>query len=225
MGLLDRKHASDAVLVVGLGRFGTAVASSLTRQGRQILAVDIDPATVQRYADEFTHVVVADMTLEEVSDQLGIADFREAVVAIGTDVEASVLTAMALVNMGIPEIWAKAITKRHGEILERIGVNHVLYPEQSMGEQVAHMIVGAMKNYIEFDDDFAIARIRVPQQIIGKQFTQAEVRQNWGITVVGIKRQGQDFLYARDDTVAEIGDELVISGPTSSVEAFAALPK
>ncbi|MEI2732031.1 MAG: TrkA family potassium uptake protein [Dermatophilaceae bacterium] len=214
---------TNAVLVIGLGRFGYSVARSLVAMGTEVLAVDGDPTRVQRYADELTHVVVADGRDPEALAQLGIANFRKAVISASSDVESSVLTAIALVDAGVPDIWAKASSKEHGRILEKIGVHHVAYPESSMGEQVAHMIVGGMSQYLEFEDDFAIARTMAPAEQWDKTFEQSGLREKYGVTVVGVKRIGQDFVYARPDTYVHPHDELVVSGPTKLVEAYCAL--
>ncbi|MBA2445101.1 MAG: TrkA family potassium uptake protein, partial [Nocardioidaceae bacterium] len=117
-----------SVLVVGLGQFGTAVAESLIRLDQEVLAVDEDLVLVEKWADELTHCVQADATDEEALRQLGASNFDRAVVAIGKDVEASVLTVLALAQAGVKDIWAKAITHKHGLILERVGAHHVVYP-------------------------------------------------------------------------------------------------
>lgn len=221
--LLKRRHASSAVLVIGLGRFGSAVASSLIRQGREVLAVDADPILVQRYADEFTYVVQADATDDEVLEQLGVRDFEHAVVAIGQDIEASVLTTLSLAEARVGIIWAKAISRKHGEILERVGAHRVFYPEASVGEQVAHLIVGGMTQYLEFEGGFAIARTTAPRETWSKTLEDSGVRTKYGITVVGVKRAGQDFMYAQPGTVVEPRDDLVVAGETRRVEAFCAL--
>ena len=119
-------NAPQSVLVVGLGRFGSAVARSLVAMGKEVMAIDENPDTVQRWADDLTHVVQADTTDDQALRQLNVREFDRAVVAIGSDIEASVLTVLALADMGIKEIWAKAITAKHGAILERIGAHHVI---------------------------------------------------------------------------------------------------
>lgn len=216
------KEASNAVLVVGLGRFGSAVARSLADQGWDVIAVDENPELVQKHADDFAHVAVLDAVDPEALRQLGVEDLQRAVVAIGTDVEASVLTVVNLADLGIQDIWAKAITKQHGRILERIGAGHVLYPESAMGEKVAHMISGQLADYLEFDDGFAIARTTAPQCAWGKTLEEAALRTRFGITVVGVKRHREDFTYGRPETLVEPDHELVVCGPTDKVETFSA---
>lgn len=223
MSLRKPATADDrSALVVGLGRFGAATASSLTEQGWDVVAIDESPELVQRWADELTHAAILDSTDIEALRQLGAADISRAVVGIGNDVEASVLTVVNLADLGVREIWAKAITKQHGRILERIGATHVVYPESAMGERVAHMISGSLSDYIEFDDGFAIARTTAPRWACGKTLAEAALRTKFGVTVVGVKCQGQDFTYARPETRIERLHELVVCGPTAQVEGFSA---
>jgi trk system potassium uptake protein TrkA len=211
------------VLVIGLGRFGTSVARSLIQLGHDVLAVDERPEIVQKLSDEFTHVVAADSTDTEALRQVGAEQFDRAVVGIGTDIEASVLTVLSLVELDITEVWAKAINAKHARILERVGAHHVIRPESAMGERVAHMVTGAMIDYIEFDDGFAIARTRAPEISWDKTLEETGLRRKFGVTVVGVKRRGQDFTYARPETSISRSDELIVSGPTTKVESFCAL--
>ncbi|MGB3763111.1 MAG: TrkA family potassium uptake protein [Ornithinimicrobium sp.] len=216
-------HAGS-VLVVGLGRFGSAVAESLVRQNVEVLAVDEDAALVQRYADEFTLTVQADATDGEAMRQLGVPEIDSAVVAIGSDVEASVLTVITLVEAGVTRIYAKAITRKHGKILENIGATHVIYPEYVMGQRVAHMVTGGVKDYLEFEDGFAMVRTYAPTETWDISLAESAVRSTYRVTVVGIKRSGEDFTYAVPETVVHEGDELVVSGTTEDVERFSSLP-
>lgn len=213
----------DIILVVGLGRFGGAVAESLTHLGHEVLAIDEDAETVQRWAERLTHVVQADSTRSEALRQLGAKDISRAVVAIGSDVEASVLTVLALEEVGVRDIWAKAVSAKHGQILERVGAQHVVYPEAAMGERVAHLVTGRMIDFIEFDDGFAIAKTTAPREAWDMTLSESNLRQKHGITVVGLKRRHADFTYAQADTFVESGDILIVSGPTRLVEKFAAL--
>ncbi len=218
-----RSGTPGSVVVIGLGRFGTAVAESLVRLGHEVLAIDDDPLLVEKWSDDLTNVVQADSTDEEALRQLGVGHFDRAVVAIGTEVEASVLTVLALTEAGVEDVWAKAISRKHGQILERIGASHVVYPESAMGERIAHLLTGSMIDYIEFDDAFSIARTRAPQFTCDKTLADSAPRSHWGVTVVGVKRPGQDFLHGRPETLVHHGDELIVSGPTRAVEKFCGL--
>jgi trk system potassium uptake protein TrkA len=211
------------VIVLGLGRFGTAVARSLVQLGHDVLAVDERADIVQKYASDFTHVVAADTTDTEALRQIGAEQFQVAVVGIGTDIEASVLTVLGLLDLGVKEVWAKAISGKHAAILERVGATHVIRPESQMGKRVAHMVTGTMTDFIEFEGNFAIARTRSPSRATGKTLQEAGLRGDYGITIVAIKARGGDFVYAQASTPVHDGDELIVSGPTRKVEAFCAL--
>jgi trk system potassium uptake protein TrkA len=166
--------------------------------------------------------VQADSTDTDTLRQLGVADFDHAVVGIGADIEASVLTVLALEELKIDHIWAKAITDKHGRILQRVGANHVVFPEAAMGERVAHLVTGKMIDFIEFDDGFAIVKTRAPAEAIGKTLADAALRTRYGITVVGVKRPGADFQPGLPQTYVHRGDLLIVSGATELVERFAA---
>lgn len=212
---------SDSVIVVGLGRFGRAVAQSLAQLGHEVLGVDDRSEVVQELSGALTHVVQANSTSVETLRQLSAGDFSHAVVAIGSDLEASVLTVLALSELGVPDIWAKAVTERHGRILERTGAHHVVYPEKTMGERVAHLVTSKIIDFIEFDDDFAIVKTRAPADVQNKTLAESELRRTYNVTIVGIKRPGEDFTYGRPDTMVRPGDLLIVAGPTREVEAFA----
>ena len=212
----------DSVVVIGLGRFGAAVARALVAAGHEVLAMDASEEVVQDLAHELPHVVKADSTELVALQQLSVTDFSHAVVSIGANLEASVLTVLNLAQMGMKDIWAKANSPQHGRIAERVGAHHVIYPEADMGERVAHLVTGKMMDFIEFDDGFAIAKTRAPRETLGKTLTDSAVRQRHAVTVVGIKRRHQDFIYAKADTVVQAGDLLIVAGSTRDVERFAA---
>jgi len=211
----------DSVLVIGLGRFGFAVARSLTQMGHEVLAVDERADIVQQHASDFTHVVCANATDTEALRQIGAEQFDVAVVGIGTDLEASVLTVLGLLDLGVGEVWAKAVSGKHAAILERVGATYVIRPESQMGKRVAHMVAGTMTDFVEFDD-FAIARTRPPQSSHGQTLQDAQLRAAFGITIVAVKSGQGDFEYARADTMLGSNDELIVSGPTAKVETFCA---
>lgn len=216
------KTNSDGVVVIGLGRFGSGVATALAQLGHDVLAIDVRPEFVQAHASLLGHVVQADTTDIETLRQLGVGDFKRAVVAIGQNLEASVLTILNLSQLGVKDIWAKANNPQHGRIAERVGAHHVVYPESDMGERVAHLVTGKMIDFIEFEDGFAIAKTRSPSETHGRALKDSAVRTKHGVTVVGIKRRHEDFIYAREDTVVRAGDLLIVAGPTRAVEKFAA---
>jgi trk system potassium uptake protein len=220
---LARTISDDGVLVVGLGRFGTALAETLIDLGHEVLGVDSDPVNVQRNAEVLTHVVEADATDEEAMRQLGAGEFGRAVVGIGTDLEASILSTSVLAGLEVPDIWAKAITVPHGRILERVGAHHVVFPEHDMGRRVAHLVTGRMIEFVQLDEGFSLVEVKPPRQIVGRSLADSQVRSRFGVTVVCIKPKGGSFTYATPDTVPGPNDILVVAGETDRTKRFADL--
>jgi trk system potassium uptake protein TrkA len=214
---------SSPVAVIGLGRFGRSLALELAHEGVEVLGIDNDHRVVQSLAGRLTHVVEADTTDEEAMRQLSVHEFDRAVIGIGNDLEASILSASVLLKLGVPNIWAKAISESHARILTQIGVHHVVRPEHDMGRRVAHLVRGRMLDYIEFDDGYAIVKARPPKSLYGRSLGESRPRSEYGITIVGVKRTGQDFTHATPDTVIEEGDLIIVSGPQHKVERFSEL--
>lgn len=218
--MADRAHE---FIVLGLGRFGGGVAGTLVDLGHEVLGVDVEPKLVQEYRDRLTHVVEADSTDAQVLRQIGAGEFGTAVVAIGTDVEASILTTAALADLGVKRIVAKAVTDAHGKILERVGATRVVFPERDTGVRVGHSLTGRILDFIQLDPGFALVEAVAPAELVGRALAEARVRQRYGITVVCIKPRGGSFTYATPDTVVSEGDILVVAGETDRAEAFGEL--
>ncbi|MEU8264191.1 TrkA family potassium uptake protein [Micromonospora sp. NPDC048999] len=218
-----RKTDDSGIAVIGMGRFGSRLAGSLIHLNQDVLALDRDPGQVQHWSTLLDRVVQADSTEELALRQLGVADFQRVVVAIGASVEASVLTVLALTELGIPQIWARATSEKHAKILESVGAHHVIFPEAETGERVAHLIVSRMLDFIEFGDDFAIAKVRVPEAMVGRRLRDVSPTDRFGVMVVGAKLPGERFHYAGPDTVLEPGSMLVVEGSIDQVQRFSAL--
>jgi len=219
----SRVAEADSVAVIGLGRFGRALALELMEKGTEVLGVDGNEDVVQSLNGQLTHVVVADSTKEETLKQLAIPEFDRVVVAIGGDVQASILTTSLLLRFNIEHIWAKAVSDAHGLILEQIGVQHVIYPEKDMGRRVAHLVRGAMQDYIEIGDNFAIVKTTPNEAITGITLQAANVRKKWGVTVTAVKQPGRDWTYTEADTVIGREDIILVAGPIANAEAFSQL--
>lgn len=218
--MVDTNSKNSPVLVIGLGRFGAATAGQLQRQGREVLAVDTDPDLVQKWAERVTHAVQLDARNIEALRQIGAQEFSVAVVAVGTSIEASVLVTANLADLKINQIWAKAMSTTHGRILKRIGAHHVIYPEAEAGERVAHLLGGKMLDFIEFDDEFVMAKMYPPKSIRGKSLRDSQVRSKYKVTVVGVKSPGKEFTYATADTTITNYDVIIVAGTSDGVEAF-----
>lgn len=225
MAKRKQKIDNSSVLVVGLGRFGASTAENLMKLGRQVLAIERDPNKVAEFTGKLTHIVEADATNLEALRQLGAEDFSTAVVGIGTSIEASVLTTANLVDIGVEQVWAKAISNSHGKILHRIGAEHVLYPESEAGARVAHLVSSRMLDYIEFDDGhFAVVKMRPPKEVQGFTLGESKIRDDYGVTVVGIKSPGRDFTYAEPSSRIGEHDVLIVAGHVELLGRFAGHP-
>ena len=221
--MVDRIKHDAPVLVIGLGRFGAACAGELDRLDREVLAIDEGAELVQKWSERITHTVQADARNIDALKQVGAQDFSIAVVAVGSSIEASVLITANLVDLKIPQIWAKAVSQSHGKILARVGANHIIYPEAEAGERVAHLVSGRMLDFIQFDDDFALVKMYPPKPIRGVPLGKSGVRSKYKITVVGVKSPGKPFTYATAETVVSDHDLIIVSGTTADIEKFAAL--
>jgi trk system potassium uptake protein TrkA len=214
----------DPVAVIGLGRFGTAIALELARGGTEVLAVDSRPDIVQRMSGQLGHVVIADSTDVDALQEIGITDFVRVVVAIGSDLEASILTTALLSELGIRDIWAKAISRQQATILQRIGAHHVVFPEQEMGQRVAHLVSGRLLDWMELDPDWVFAKTMPPKELIGVPLGDSHLRKKHHVTVVSVKPENAPaFTHAGMDTVLSYGSEIVIAGRPDDVERFVEL--
>ena len=201
---------TDSTLVIGLGRFGSAVAATLDRLGREVLAVEANPAIVRQWTGRIP-LVEADATDVEALEQLGATEFGTAVVGVATSLE-----------LETPQIWAKAISRAHGRILRRIGAHHVVYPEFDAGQRAAHLVSGRMLDYIEMEKGgFTIVKMRPPTELHGFTIGQSKVRSRYGVTVFGLMSPGEPFEYATPDTLVSAEDVLVVGGDAALLERFA----
>jgi len=224
LGTSARRIAeADSVAVIGLGRFGSALALELMDTGTEVLGIDTDEDLVQSHNGQLTQVVRADATKEEVLRQLAVHEFDRVVVAIGHDIQSSILVCALLRHMEVPIIWAKSISEQHGRILEQLGVHHIVNPEQDMGRRVAHLVRGAAMDYLEIEPGYSLAKISAPPDYQGTALGATNLRQAHGVTVTAFKGKGDRWVNADNQTVLSPGDAILIVGPTDRVEAFAQL--
>ncbi len=214
---------ADSVAVIGLGRFGRAIALELMATGTEVLGIDADEDIVQSLNGQLTQVVRADTTKEEVLRQLAVNEFDRVVVAIGSDVQSSILTTSILLRMQIPYLWTKAVSDAHGQILTQLGVQHVIYPEHEMGRRVAHLVRGAALDYIPVDNDYSLVKMSPNSIVIGRPLGESGIRQKYGVTVMAVRRGVETWCNADSDTVVQADDTILIAGPTVKAEAFGQL--
>lgn len=209
--------------MIGLGRFGTAVATQLQDIGHEVMGIESDERLVQLASGELTHVVQADATDATAMRQLGVAEARHAVVAIGDGIQSSILATATLSDLGVPDIWAKALTDQHGRILERVGAHHVVFPEADMGRRVAHRVTGKMIEYVQFDSGFSLVETAVPDYLAGRTLVESGIRDRHAVNVVAVRRPGDTLRHPGPDTVLTPGCTLLVAGDPGDVERFAAL--
>lgn len=199
--------------VIGMGRFGSSVAKTLFNMGHDVLAIEKNEAITEDIVDFVTHAVTADSTDETVLKSLGIRNFDVVIVAIGADIQASILTTLLLKEMGVPYIVVKAENELHGKVLSKIGANKVVYPERDMGIRVAHNLISSnVLDFIELAPDYSILEIEATDKIIGKSLAQLDIRKKYGCNVLAIKH-GQTFnISPKANDVIRSGDILVVVG-------------
>ena len=209
------------IIVIGLGRFGSSLSRALIGMGHEVLGLDLDPDNVREHTGVLTHVVEVDTTSVRALRQLGVADATTAIVCIGTDIEASVLTTAALYDLGVPNIWAKAMTEPHGRILGRVGAHNVVFPEAEMGARVAHLVTGRLLEYLALDDDFVLVEMVAPAEIVGVPLGESNLRRDHRVTIVCHKPAHSGFTNTDRDTVLAASDLIVVAGTRGCIEAFA----
>lgn len=218
-----RSFNSATFVVIGLGRFGSALAKELVNSGHEVLGIDYDEKLVQQMAPDLTHCVKADTTDESVLVELGIPDFDTAMVAIGADIEASILTSSLLLQLGVKNVWAKANSESHGRILRQLGVHHVIFPEDDMGKRVAHMVSGETLEYVPIDEDFVMVKTYVPHIFDGMPLSEAKIRATYGVTVVATNSGDGKYTPAFPETILHSGHQIVVAGPKAPLDKFCQL--
>jgi trk system potassium uptake protein TrkA len=210
--------------VIGLGRFGSAMATTLADLGHDVVGVDGDEERVRQLADVITQAVQLDATDERALRAAGIKDVDVAVVSIGENIESSLLVVMLLKELGIPSIVAKAVTALHGRILEKLGVTRVIFPERDMAMRIAHsLVMSNVIDYIELSKEFSIAELPAPASFVGRSLKQLELRPKLGLTLIAIKRNGPDghvvtTVTPPADEVIRAGDVLTVIGNIGRLE-------
>jgi len=198
--------------VIGLGRFGSAMATTLAELGHDVIGVDGEPERVRRLSDVIAQAIELDATDERALKAAGIHSVDVAVVSIGENIESSLLVVMQLKELGIKTIVAKAVTPLHGRILEKLGVSRVIFPEREMAIRLAHsLVMPNVIDYIELSRDFSIVELPAPHQFVGRSLKQLELRPRFGLTLIAIKRRAGAG-EPESTTVAPSADETIKAG-------------
>ncbi|MDU5083303.1 potassium transporter Trk [Tissierella sp. P1] len=205
--------------VIGCGRFGAAVARTLYSLGNEVLAIDISEERINEISDEVTHAVQADVMDETVLKDLGLRNFDVAVVAIGSDIEASIMATLVVKELGIKRVIAKALSDIHGKVLTKIGADKVIFPERDMGIRVAHNLASTnILDFIELSPDYSILEITALKEWEEKSLGQLRLSTKYGINVMAIKRGNSISVSPNGEVVIEKDDILVVIGSTNDIK-------
>ncbi len=199
--------------IIGLGRFGTSLALTLTRMGYDVLAVDTNEEKVNNIMDKVTHAVQVDAMDEQALKSLGMRNFDVVIVAIGQDIQTNILVTVMLKDLGVKKVVSKAVTELHGKVLERIGADKVVFPERDMGARVAQALVSKnIMDQINLSPDYSIIELMAPEDFIGKTLAEGALRVKHGVTVLAIRRGNNVVISPGAKQVIEEGDVLVVVG-------------
>ncbi len=212
------------IAVIGLGRFGYSLIGEFNKMGYEILAIDIDQASINKVRDIATHAVRADSMDEEVLKSLGIRNFDIVVVAIGDDIQANILTAITLKELGVKKVIAKAKNELHGKVLEKIGADIVVYPERDMAVKLAHSLVrDNIIDYINLSNEYSIFELLTPRQLTGKTLAASNLRQKFKVNLVAIKRGNEIIVTPTPEEEMLASDILILLGHNDNLEELSRL--
>ncbi len=206
------------VAVIGLGRFGTSVVETLASKGCEILAVDINEENVRLISEYATHAVQCDATDIRTLKELGVQNMDVGIVSIGEDIESSVLIVMALKELDVKEIIAKAVTPLHTRILEKLGATQVVYPERDIAIRVAtHIVTPNIIDSLVLSPEYCISEIPAPQGFVGKMLKDTDIRSMHGVNIIAIKRKSPEIYKGKSGVkeivnVAPSGEDLIMDG-------------
>ena len=210
--------------VIGLGRFGTSVARRLHEAGQEVLGIDLSEEKVEDALSFVTHANVADSTEEQALTSVGIRNFDCVIVAIGNDMQSSILTVMLLKELGVKKVIAKALGKRHGQVLEKVGADWIIYPERDMGERVANQLLSPnMLNYIELSKEYNIEEIMIPPKMAEKSLRELDIRAKYNISAIAIVREGDIIVSPSPDQIIHKEDLLVMIGNREDLAKFSSI--
>lgn len=214
----EKQHSTYAV--IGLGRFGSAVAKALALQNRTVIVADQNPEAVEALREYTPFAFVIDHMSREALDEIGVRNCDVAIVGIGTHLDVSILTTLHLVNLGIPKVIAKATSVEHGQILQRLGAQ-VVYPEQDMGEQLAVQLLSRnLVGYLALDNQINVYELLVPNSLVGKTVIEEDIRRRFGLNIVAIERDSKTITNITPNTVFQLGDMIVVIGQVDEVAKF-----
>ncbi|WP_170006833.1 potassium channel family protein [Bacillus fonticola] len=208
-------------VVIGLGRFGGSICKALVEQGMEVMAIDKDEDKINEYSSYASHAVVADSTDESVLKSLGIRNFDHVIVAIGDDIQSSILTTLLLKELGVRNVTVKAQNDYHEKIVRRIGADRVIHPERDMGRRIAHSIVSNnVLDYLELSDEHSIVEVVATPQLAGNTIIDLDIRAKYGINIVAMKRGKEIIVSPQAEDMIREGDILIVIGADTDISRF-----
>ncbi|MFJ7725769.1 potassium channel family protein [Neobacillus sp. NPDC097160] len=215
---------ADQYAVIGLGRFGLSVANKLYESGQEVLGVDVNEERVEESHPYATHSIIADSTDAEALKSIGIRNFDTVIVAIGSDIQASILSVLLLKELGVKKVIAKAINKLHGQVLKKVGADWVVFPERDMGIRVAHQLLSPnVLNFIEISKNYSVEEVRIPDRMKEKTLRELDLRAKFNLSVIAIRHDDDINISPLPDEQINYGDVLVVIGENRDLEKFANL--
>ncbi|MDN3018768.1 TrkA family potassium uptake protein [Paenibacillus sp. BSR1-1] len=215
---------ADQYAVIGLGRFGLSIANKLFESGQEVLGIDVNEERVEDSHRYVTHAVIADSTDSEALKSIGIRNFDNVIVAIGNDIQASILSVLLLKELGVKKVIAKALNKLHGQVLKKVGADWVVFPERDMGIRVAHHLLSPnVLNFIEISKDYSVEEVKIPDRMVEKTLREIDLRAEYNISVIAIRHDNEINISPSPDKKISYGDVLVVIGENRDLERFANL--
>jgi trk system potassium uptake protein len=207
--------------VIGLGRFGGSICRELSKEGMNVLAIDINADKVNEFKDIASHALIADTTDESVLKEIGIRNVDHVIVAIGDHIQNSILTSLMLKELGIKKITVKAQNDYHEKILKKIGADYVVHPERDMGKRIAHNIISSnVLDYLELSDEHSVVEVKAGAKMSGKTLVDLDIRANYGCNIVAIKKGRDINVSPMASEMIENGDILIVIGADKDISRF-----
>lgn len=208
--------------VIGLGRFGGGVCKTLADAGQEVLAIDKYESRVNDYKDIATQAVVADAQDEDVLRSLGIRNVDHVIVAIGEDIQASILVTLMVKEQGVKYVTAKAQNEYHAKVLEKLGVDRVVHPERDMGVRIGRSLTSKnMVDYLDLDANFKLAEILITNpEFVGKSLAEMDFRDRYGLNVIALAHSRQEMVLPSAGDVLTENDSILVAGPTRAIDKF-----
>ncbi|MFV8828835.1 potassium channel family protein [Alkalihalobacterium sp. APHAB7] len=207
--------------VVGLGRFGGSVCKELYKMGHDVLAIDSNEDKVNEFTNFSTHTVIANATEESTLQSLGIRNFDYVIVAIGENIQSSILCTLLLKEMGVRNVWVKAQNDYHHKVLEKIGADRIVHPEKDMGIRIAqHLVSEKIIDYIELSDEYSIVELLATEKVANRSLIQLDIRAKYGCTILAFKRKEQVIVSPLPDDLIHLNDILIVIGHKNDLKRF-----